>query len=102
LVFVRAPAILPVLMLAWGFGWTMSHAGLSTFLTDLDSRYMKEISSLNSSVRFMAGGAGVVLGGWIMQQSFALGFLIYALVLGGLFLATNFILTGHLEARLNH
>lgn len=94
LVFVRVPAILPVLMLAWGFGWTMSHAGLSTFLTDLDSRYMKEISSLNSSVRFMAGGIGVVVGGWVMQRSFALGFLIYALLFTILFMGTRKVLMG--------
>jgi predicted MFS family arabinose efflux permease len=92
LIVWRAPFFLAAVVFAWGIGWTMNHAGLSTHLTDLDPRYMKEISSLNSSVRFVAGGLGVVLGGWIMQQSFTLGFMIYALFLLVLFLLTEKIL----------
>jgi predicted MFS family arabinose efflux permease len=92
LIFVRSFVLLPVLMLLWGFGWTMNHAGLSTFLTDLDKRFMKEISSLNSSVRFIAGGLGVVVGGWIMQRSFTQGFIIYGVLLLGMFLFTDKLL----------
>jgi predicted MFS family arabinose efflux permease len=92
LIFVRAYAALPVFVLLWGFGWTMNHAGLSTFLTDLDKRFMKEISSLNSSVRFIAGGLGVVVGGFILQKSFIAGFVIYGLCLLAMFLSTEKIL----------
>lgn len=92
LITVRSMAILPILMLLWGFGWTVNHAGLSTYLIDLNKEFMKEISSLNSSVRFFAGGLGVVLGGMIMQKSFALGFFIYALLLLLMFLGTEKIL----------
>ncbi|MFH0877323.1 MAG: MFS transporter [Candidatus Omnitrophota bacterium] len=93
LMVVRSLALLPVLMLLWGFGWTVNHAGLSTFLTDLHSEFMKEISSLNSSVRFFAGGLGVVLGGWLMQKSFMLGFGVYAMLLLLMFLGAEKILS---------
>jgi len=91
-IFFRTAWVIPVLMLAWGFGWTINHAGMSTHLTDLDKRFMKEISSLNSSVRFVAGGAGVLVGGALFQQSFRLGFFVYTIFFGLLFLATDAIL----------
>lgn len=94
LVFVKSAFLLAIVMFAWGIGWTLNHAALSTHLTDLDRRFMKEISSLNSSVRFVAGGLGVVIGGWIMQQSFTLGFIVYALLFAVLFLTTEKILKG--------
>jgi DHA1 family putative efflux transporter-like MFS transporter len=93
LVFARSLAALIILMLFWGFGWTLNHAGLSTFLTDLDKRFMKEISSLNSSVRFIAGGLGVVIGGAVLQKSFITGFVIYGLFLLAMFLSTKKILS---------
>lgn len=89
---VRRINVLPFLMLLWGLGWTLNHAGLSTFLTDLDKRFIKEVSSLNSSVRFLAGGLGVALGGLLMQKSFAAGFLIYAALFGIMFFCTTKIL----------
>ena len=92
LIFFKAVSALFVVLLIWGFGWTMNHAGLSTFLTDLDKRYMKEISSLNSSVRFFAGGVGVMAGGWLMQQSFKVGFIVAAAALFFMFLYAEQIL----------
>lgn len=92
LVFFKAVAALFVILLLWGFGWTMNHAGLSTYLTDLNRRYMKEISSLNSSVRFVAGGVGVIVGGWVMQRGFVLGFMVFAAVLFLMFLQTDRLL----------
>jgi predicted MFS family arabinose efflux permease len=92
LIFFKAVAALFVILLVWGFGWTMNHAGMSTYLTDLNKRFMKEISSLNSSVRFVAGGLGVIVGGWVMQRGFVLGFLLFGAVLFGLFLQTDRIL----------
>ncbi len=89
LLFVKAQMALPILMLIWGFGWTVNHAGLSTFLTDLNKDFMKEISSLNSSVRFVAGALGVIVAGFFMQMSFTFGFLIYLLLLFLLFLGTD-------------
>jgi len=92
LIFFKAVAALFVILLIWGFGWTMNHAGLSTHLTDLNKRYIKEISSLNSSVRFVAGGVGVIVGGWVMQKGFALGFAVFAVVLFLMYLQTDKIL----------
>jgi len=92
LIFVRSFAVIPILMLLWGFGWTVNHSGVSTFLTDLNKDFMKEISSLNSSVRFVAGGAGVMAAGYLMQMSFKFGFLVYFLLLTLLFLSTNSLL----------
>ncbi len=89
---LRSAVVLPVLMLMWGFGWTVNHAGLSTFLTDLNKEFIKEVSSLNSSVRFVAGGLGVVAAGSIMQKSFNAGFLIMACVLSLMYFATDRIL----------
>ncbi len=71
-------AVLAVLMIVWGFGWTLNHAGLSTQLTDLPKELIPEAASLNSSVRFISGGVGVAAGGWLMQRSFTLGFTVLA------------------------
>ncbi len=64
-----------LIMFAWGLGWTINHSGLSTYLTDLPKLYTQEIASLNSSVRFLAGGVGAALGGFMMQKSFAFTFI---------------------------
>jgi MFS transporter, DHA1 family, purine base/nucleoside efflux pump len=71
--------ILAILMLSWGLGWTFNHAGISTALTDLPQNFLNEAASLNSSVRFLSGGIGVAVGGWLMQQSFTLGFIVFGL-----------------------
>lgn len=92
LILTRSKFLVAVMVLFWGFGWAMNHAGLSTFLTDLDKRFMKEISSLNSSVRFVAGGLGVVFGGYLMRESFMAGFVIYGLCLLAMFFLTERIL----------
>jgi predicted MFS family arabinose efflux permease len=94
LIFFKAVAALFVILLVWGLGWTMNHAGLSTHLTDLNNRYIKEISSLNSSVRFVSGGLGVIVGGWVMQRGFVLGFVVFAVVLFLMYLQTDRILQG--------
>ncbi len=66
--------VLPVLMVAWGLGWTINHAAVSTRLTDFPRSLVNEAASLNSGVRFIAGGLGVALGGMLMQKGFTLGF----------------------------
>lgn len=90
---VRNIFFLPFLMLIWGFGWTVNHAGLSTLLTDLNKEFMREISSLNSSVRFFAGSLGVIAAGYLFQVSFFWGFFIYGIVLSAMFFLTRNILT---------
>jgi len=78
LLLLRMPVgLLAVVMIIWGLGWTFNHVGLSTMLADLPAELLNEAASLNSGVRFIAGGLGVGLGGLIMQKSFVSGFLVF-------------------------
>ena len=55
-------------------GWTVCHNGISTVLTDFPDEYRSEMASLNSSIRFLSGGLGFYLSGFLIQKSFALNF----------------------------
>jgi len=77
LIFKVPVFILALIMIIWGLGWTFNHAGISTMLTDLPKKFLHEAASLNSSVRFISGGIGMVLCGFVMKESFKLGFLIF-------------------------
>ena len=94
LLFKLPVSILALLMIAWGLGWTINHAGLSTMLTDLPQEFINESASLNSSVRFISGGIGAVLAGLLMQRSFTLGFSIFGAALILLLLGTSLRPTG--------
>jgi len=83
---------LGIIMFVWGLGWTINHSGLSTYLTDLPKPYLQEVSSLNSSVRFISGGLGAVAGGMLMQMSFTMTFLVVGIMLLGLSLFSKLIL----------
>ena len=72
---------LSVIMVIWGLGWTINHAGLSTMLTDLPGEFVNEAASLNSGVRFLAGGLGACAGGFLMRRSFSTGFTIFGCAL---------------------
>lgn len=78
LLLLKLPLILlGLVMVIWGLGWTFNHVGLATMLTDLPAEFLNEAASLNSGVRFIAGGVGVSFGGLIMQRSFNLGFIVF-------------------------
>lgn len=82
LLLLKMPlVILALMMVVWGVGWTFNHAALSTLLTDLPREFLNEAASLNSSVRFLAGGLGVALGGVLMQKNLHLNFLVFGLSL---------------------
>ncbi len=81
LIWSRHVFILVLIMLVWGLGWTFNHSGISTMLTDLPRNLLNEAASLNSSIRFLAGGLGTVLGGILMQQNINLGFFVFGVVL---------------------
>ncbi|MDD5691949.1 MAG: MFS transporter [Candidatus Omnitrophica bacterium] len=82
LLLLKLPlSLLGLIMIIWGLGWTFNHAGLSTMLTDLPQGLLNEAASLNSGVRFIAGGLGAGLGGLIMQRSFSLGFIVFGIAL---------------------
>lgn len=89
LIFKMPFIILAVMMIIWGLGWTFNHAGISTLLTDLPKEFLNESASLNSSVRFISGGLGAVLGGLLMQKSFNLGLAIFGICLLGLLIFTK-------------
>jgi predicted MFS family arabinose efflux permease len=90
LLTLKSPLIiLVILMIIWGMGWTFNHAGISTILTDLPKEHLNEAASLNSGVRFIAGGLGVNISGLVMQKSFTAGFILIGLCLSGLFLFTR-------------
>lgn len=79
LIFKMPIFMLGLIMVIWGLGWTFNHAGISTMLTDLPKKFLHEAASLNSSVRFVSGGIGMVLCGFLMNQSFKLGFIIFGI-----------------------
>lgn len=84
--------ILGFIMFIWGFGWTFNHAGVSTLLTDLPKEFLNEAASLNSGVRFLAGGLGAVLGGLLMQKNLNLVFIIFGACLALLALSARSLL----------
>jgi predicted MFS family arabinose efflux permease len=90
---------LALLMLVWGLGWTMNHAGVSTALTDLPTELIHESASLNSSVRFVSGGLGVYLGGVLMRQGLNYGFIVFGSLLLGLLLCSRPLLLKDREIR---
>ncbi|MEI8349319.1 MAG: MFS transporter [Candidatus Omnitrophota bacterium] len=91
LLLVKSPlAILVLLMLVWGLGWTFNHAGISAALTDLPKNMLNEAASLNSGVRFIAGACGVVFSGWLMHKSFMLGFITLGSGLAGLLFTSRY------------
>ncbi|MFA5319646.1 MAG: MFS transporter [Candidatus Omnitrophota bacterium] len=73
--------LLSVSMLIWGFGWAFNHAGVSTLLADLPPSVLNEAAGLNSSLRFLSGGAGVLAGDLLLRRSFIAGFLFFGTAL---------------------
>lgn len=92
LIFKMPPLAAAVIMIIWGFGWTLNHAAVSTVLTDLPKEFLNEAASLNSSVRFISGGLGAALSGVVMQRSFDLGFFVLGSLLFILALFTKKLL----------
>lgn len=82
LLLLKLPLILLAgAMILWGIGWTFNHVGLATMLTDLPQALLNEGASLNSGIRFIAGGLGAGLGGLMMQRSFSLAFIVFGSML---------------------
>ncbi|MCM8770738.1 MAG: MFS transporter [Candidatus Omnitrophica bacterium] len=94
LLLFKLPFIfLAIIMFLWGLGWTFNHAGLSTILTDLPNEFLYESASLNSGVRFISGGLGVVCGALLIKQGFNVWLLVFgACLVGLLFFSKNLIL----------
>ena len=77
LLLLKLPlTLLGLVMIIWGLGWTFNHVGLATMLTDLPVEFLNEAASLNSGVRFIAGGPS--LGGALIFALLAMLFLLVA------------------------
>lgn len=63
LIFMRQYHLLYVMVILWGGGWALTHVGLSSHLAHFPDNILRDASSLNSSLRFFAGGLGAWLGG---------------------------------------
>lgn len=78
----RAVWQLFVVVACWGGGWGLAHVGLSSYLTHLPDKYLRDASSLNSAVRFISGGIGAWCGGaMITAFGFQAHFLIISVLL---------------------
>jgi predicted MFS family arabinose efflux permease len=92
-----SPEALFAIIVFWGFGWAFNHVGLSSLLTSLPDKFLRDASSLNSSLRFFAGGLGAFWGGKaIAVLDFRTHFMISGLCVFilGLFLKNQKILKG--------
>lgn len=83
-----SPVVLGAILVVLTMGWTVSHNGLSTTLTDFPDSERPVIASLNSSVRFVAGGIGFFATSFLVQKSFGITFF----AIGLLLLAASFVL----------
>lgn len=78
----RVPQLIFFIVVFWGLGWAFNHVGLSSILTSLPDKFLRDASSLNSSLRFLSGGLGVYLGGKsISLWGFNCHFLIMAILI---------------------
>ncbi|HOD12309.1 MAG TPA: MFS transporter [Candidatus Omnitrophota bacterium] len=78
--------MLAVILSLTAMGWSIGHNGASTVLTDFPEENRAEVASLNSAVRFLAGGLGFVVSAPFVQKSFSMTFF----VLGILILVLSF------------
>jgi predicted MFS family arabinose efflux permease len=97
LLFGRYPVVVVGLILAMiSIGWTIGHNGVSTVLTDFPDRFRSELASLNSSIRFLSGGLGFYLSGFLVAHGFGWNFLAIGLALLALLPFIKFLISGHL------
>ena len=79
---LKTPGYIFFIIIIWGLGWSFNHVGLSSLLTALPDRFLRDASSLNSSLRFVSGGAGAFLGGRVVESmGFSTHFIIVAAAL---------------------
>lgn len=83
--FVGPAQAIFFLIIFWGLGWAFNHVGLSSFLTGLPDKFLRDASSLNSSLRFVSGGIGTFLGGKVISRfGFLTHFIFIAVLLLGI------------------
>jgi MFS family permease len=87
--------LLAIVLILFSISWTVGHNGISTILTDYSERERPITASLNSAVRFVSGGIGFYLSGFIVKFSFSLGFLILGFMMLMLILWLNKVIIGY-------
>mgnify|MGYP001442360879 CR=1 FL=1 len=70
-----------VLLIVFSSSWSMGHSGISTVLTDFSDQDRPAIAGLNSSVRFVAGGIGFYLTGFMAEKNFSMMFFIAGILM---------------------
>jgi predicted MFS family arabinose efflux permease len=66
--------ILAFVLSGIAIGWSVGHNGASTVLTDFPEENRAEVASLNSAVRFLAGGIGFLLSAPFVEKNFGMTF----------------------------
>jgi predicted MFS family arabinose efflux permease len=89
LLVVRIPKAIFFVIVLWGLGWAFSHVGFSSILTTLPDKFLRDASSLNSSLRFFSGGLGAYWGGKAISL---LNFRIHFLITGCLIFVLGLVL----------
>lgn len=93
LAFHSPIALVAIVLGGVSMGWTVCHNGISTVLTDFPDAMRSELASLNSSIRFLAGGLGFYLSGFMVKSSFALNFCVIGCVMVSLVPVTRVLLS---------
>ena len=73
--------VLVIILCTTAVGWAVGHNGASTALTDFPEEHRAEVASLNSAVRFFAGGIGFMVSAPFVQKSFGGTFFIIGLLI---------------------
>jgi predicted MFS family arabinose efflux permease len=73
--------ILVIVLCGTAVGWAVGHNGASTALTDFPEEHRAEVASLNSAVRFLAGGIGFMVSAPFVQKSFGGTFFVIGLLI---------------------
>ncbi|MBD3264563.1 MAG: MFS transporter [Candidatus Omnitrophica bacterium] len=94
--FLNTPAGIFFLIVFWGGGWAFNHVGLSSFLAGLPDKFLRDASSLNSSLRFVSGGLGTYFGG---KSIAGLGFFRHLFIVGIALFLISFLIKKHLKIR---
>lgn len=78
----------------FSMSWTVGHSGISTVLTDYADHERPITASLNSAVRFISGGIGFYLSGFLVKFSFGLTFLSFGIAILALTGLLNRVVSG--------
>jgi len=79
LLFIRNYQLMFPAIILWGSGCALTHVGLSSHLTHFPDKILRDVSGLNSALRFSFGGLGAFIGSVIVSL---VGFRIHFLLVG--------------------